>query len=249
MRARLLVAAAVCALTGPVTAQAPAAQQPPWKPKNLKFFPTDITRDALTQRMREFAFALDVRCQYCHAGGNGVTFDGVDFASDEKQTKVKARAMLKMTEEINMNLLTQIPSRAEPRVEVNCATCHRGLPLPKSLQTKLFEIVQTDGTDAAIARYRQLRKDDTLSGKYNFGEWEINELARHLIEAGNKPAAIAILEMNGEYYPRSASIETQLGSLFEATDKVKALQHYRQALEKNPDNQFAKERIAALEKR
>jgi hypothetical protein len=248
MRARLLAVVIVCALTGRVTAQTPAAQQPPWKARNLKFFPSDITREALVQRMREFAFALDVRCQYCHAGGDGVTLDGVDFASDEKPTKLKARAMLTMTEEINRNLLTQVPSRAEPRVEVNCATCHRGLPLPKSLQTKLLEIVQTDGVDAAIARYRQLRKDDTLSGKYNFGEWEINELARHLVDAGNKPAAIAFLEMNGGYYPQSASIETQLGVLFEATDKVKALQHYRQALEKDPNNQFARTRVAALEK-
>lgn len=250
MRARLLVVVAVCALTGPVTAQAPAAaaQQPPWKPKNLKFFPANITHDALLQRMREFAFALDVRCPYCHAGGNGVTLDGVDFASDEKNTKLTARAMLKMTEQINKNLLTQIPSRAEPRVEVTCATCHRGLKLPKSLQTTLFEIVQTDGTDAAIARYRQLRRDDTLSGRYNFGEWEINELARRLIEAGNKPAAIAILEMNGEYYPQSSAIDSQLGWLFEATDKAKALQRYKQAVEKDPTNQFAKGRIAALEK-
>src|SRR6516165_9539741 len=128
MRVRLLAVVIVCALTGHLTAQAPTAQ-PPWKAKNLKFFPADITRDALTQRMREFAFALDVRCQYCHAGGNGVTLDGVDFASDEKPTKLKARAMLKMTEQINKNLLTEVPSRAEPRVEVNCATCHHGLPL------------------------------------------------------------------------------------------------------------------------
>src|SRR5262249_10185416 len=148
---------------------------------------------------------------------------------------------------INKTLLPDVPSRAEPRVEVNCATCHRGLPLPKSLQTKLFEIVQTDGPDAAIARYRQLRKDDTLSGKYNFGEWEVNELARRLVEAGNRPGAIAILQMNGEYYPNSASIDTQLGQLFEATgDTANALQHYKQALGKDPKNQLAKNRIAAL---
>ena len=239
----------VCALSAGARAQSPAQSQPPWKAKNLKFFAADISRDALTQRMREFSFALDVRCQYCHAGGDGISFDGVDFASDDKPAKLKARAMLKMTEQINKNLLAEVPSRAEPRVEVNCATCHRGLALPKSLQTKLFEIVQTDGTDAAVARYRQLRKDDTLSGKYNFGEWEINELARRLVEAGNRPAAIAILDMNGEYYPKSASIDNQLGQQFEAAgDKAKALQHYRQALEKDPNNQLAKNRIAALEK-
>src|SRR3954469_13933642 len=89
----------------------PAAQQaapPPWKGKNLKFFPEDITREALVQRMREFSFALGVRCQYCHAGGDGVSFEGVDFASDEKAAKLKARAMLAMTAEINTGLLPKI---------------------------------------------------------------------------------------------------------------------------------------------
>jgi len=248
MHVRVAIAL-VCALGSAVGAQLAAQSQPPWKAKNLKFFPADISREALTQRMREFSFALEVRCQYCHAGGDGVSFDGVDFSSDEKPAKLKARAMLKMTEQINKNLLTEIPSRVEPRVEVNCATCHRGLPLPKSLQTTLFEIVQTNGADAAIARYRQLRKDDTLLGKYNFGEWEINELARRLVEVNNRPAAIAILEMNGDYYPKSASIENQLGQQFEAAgDKAKALQHYKQALEKDPNNQLARTRIAALEK-
>jgi len=51
------------------------AQQPPWEPKNLRYFPKDITREALVQRMREFSFALNVRCQYCHTGGDGISFD------------------------------------------------------------------------------------------------------------------------------------------------------------------------------
>src|SRR5262245_25258824 len=77
------------------------AQLPPWEPKNLRYFPKDITREALVQRMREFSFALNVRCQFCHAGGDGISFDGVDFGSDDKPAKVKARAMLKMMDVIN----------------------------------------------------------------------------------------------------------------------------------------------------
>ena len=48
--------------------------------------------------MREFSFALNVRCQYCHTGGDGISFEGVNFASDEKPAKVKARAMLRMVD-------------------------------------------------------------------------------------------------------------------------------------------------------
>lgn len=179
--------------------------QAPWKAENLQYFPKDISRPVLTQRMREFSFALGVRCQYCHAGGNGISFDGVSFSSDEKPAKVKARAMLRMVEQINSTQLTQLPSRAEPRVTVECSTCHHGVALPKSLQTTLFEIVQAQGAPAAIEKYRQLRRD-ALLGQYNFGEWEINELARRLTEAGDVKSAVAVLEMNLEFYPTSAEL-------------------------------------------
>ena len=177
----------------------------PWKGENLQHYPRDIARQELTQRMREFSFALGVRCQYCHAGGNGITFEGVSFASDEKPAKIKARAMLRMVDQINTVLLAQLPSRAEPRVAVDCATCHRGAALPKSLQTTLFEIVKAQGVAAAIDKYRQLRRD-ALLGQYNFGEWEINELARRLSEAGDLKSAVAILEMNLEFYPASVEL-------------------------------------------
>src|SRR5436309_14596364 len=99
MRRRLVVVGMVSVMVSGAAGRQ-QAEQPPWKAKNLQFFPEDITRDALTQRMREFSFALNARCQYCHSGGDGVSFDGVDFASDDKTEKVKARAMLKMTAEI-----------------------------------------------------------------------------------------------------------------------------------------------------
>jgi tetratricopeptide (TPR) repeat protein len=232
------------------TATALGAQQqtdPSWKGKNLQYFPKEISRGELVQRMREFSFALNVRCQYCHAGGDGISFDGVDFSSDEKDAKKKARAMLRLTEQINGTLLPQVPARAEPRVEVVCATCHHGLALPKSLQTTLLEIVNKDGAAAAVKRYRELRASDALSGRYNFGEWEINELARRLVEAKNTEAAIAILEMNGEFYPKSAEIDFQIAELHLLRgERDQALARYRTTLEKAPDHVRAKARIAEL---
>jgi tetratricopeptide (TPR) repeat protein len=242
---RIWIAAA--ALLGLATA---AAAQPPQPLENLQYFPKDIARDRLVQRMREFSFALGVRCQHCHSGGDGISFDGVDFSSDAKPAKVTARAMLRMLDQLNGPMLGALPSRAEPRVAVDCATCHRGLPLPKTLQTTLFEIVARDGAQAAVARYRQLRRDDTLSGRYNFGEWEINELARRLKEGGQDEAAIALMEMNGEFYPKSASIDWDLGELHRLRgDTARALARYRAALEKAPQMEQARRRIEELEKK
>ena len=244
---RYLLCLAFAALfAAPVAAQAPPA---PWKGENLQYFPKDIARPALVQRMREFSFALGVRCQYCHTGGDGVSFDGVVFASDDKVAKVKARAMLRMVDQLNNTMLAALPSRAEPRVTVGCATCHRGLALPKSLQTTLLEIVNSKSAEAAVAKYRELRRDDLVAGKYNFDEWETNELARRLTEAGDTAAAIAILELNGEFYPKSADIDFTLGELHRGRgENDKAIARYRAALEKAPQHQGAKRRLSELTK-
>lgn len=233
-------------VAAPSNAQSPQA---PWKGENLQYFPKDISRQQLTQRMREFSLALGVRCQHCHSGGNGVSFEGVSFAADDKPAKITARAMLRMIDQLNTVTLAQLPSRAQPRVVVDCATCHRGVLLPKSLQTTLFEIVEAQGAPAAVAKYRELRTDAAL-GRYNFGEWEINELARRLSEAGKEGAAIAILEMNGEFYPASAEIDVLIGEQYRRLgDRDRAIQRYRAALVKSPQQGMAKQRLEEMEKK
>ena len=247
MLARTLFLSLFIGLIAPVVA---APQAPPqWPPRNLQHFPKDISRDDLIQRMREFSFALGVRCEYCHAG-EGQSLQSVDFASDQKPAKQKARAMLKMVTTLNTSLLPDLPSRATPRVEVTCATCHRGLPLPKSLQVTLYELTKTAGATAAVERYRELRRDQMVSGKYNFGEWEVNELARRLATEGDAQSAITILELNGEFYPKSAEIDFQLGELhLKRGNGEQALARFRAAVEKRPDHQAARRRIEELEKR
>ena len=245
---RIAVLLMIVALAPAAPAQTPA--QPPWTPQNLQHFPKTITREALVQRMREFSFSLGVRCQYCHAGGDGVSLEGVNFGSDDKPAKLKARAMLRMVDQINGPVLAALPSRAEPKVGVDCVTCHRGLPLPKTLQTTLWETVNKDGVAAATARYRELRTNQTLTGRWNFGEWEINELARRLRDAGKVEEAIAILEMNGEFHPKSPDIDFHIGEMHLARgEKEKALARYRATLEKAPNYAPAKMRIAELDKK
>src|SRR5262245_23019721 len=169
---RFTLTAAALLIAAGALAQTPSAA--PWKGENLQYFPKDITREQLIQRMREFSFGLGVRCQYCHPGGDGVSFEGVSFSSDDKPAKTKARTMLRMLDQINNVSLPQLTARAQPRVSVECSTCHRGVAVPRSLQTVLVETVDAEGAAAAVDRYRTLRKD-ALLGRYNFGEWEVNE--------------------------------------------------------------------------
>jgi tetratricopeptide (TPR) repeat protein len=245
LRHALFLALAI-ASAAPSAAQSP----PPWKGENLQYFPKDISRERLTQRMREFSFALDVRCQYCHAGSDGVSFDGVSFASDDKPAKIKARAMLRMVEQLNSITLAQLPSRSQPQVVVDCATCHRGMALPKSLQTTLFEVIDAKGIPAAVATYRELHSKDDGIGRYNFGQWEMNELARRLAEAGKSDAAIAMLELNGELYPKSAEIDVLIGEQYRLRgDTARAIERYTAALTKSPQHPIATRRLEELKKK
>jgi len=223
------------------------AAQIPDKFENLKHFPKDITRDSLVQVMRGFSFALGVRCQYCHEGGDGVSFAGVKFASDEKPAKRKARYMLGMVDKINTQLLPGIEPKADPPVNVRCVTCHRGSPLPKTLEQVLMETVRKDGIPAALTRYRELRQNTLELGKFDFGEWSINETARKLTVAGDTAAAIALFELNLEFNPKSTSIDAFLGELFEKRgDKEKAIAHYEKAVIQQPNNPELKRRLAGL---
>jgi hypothetical protein len=155
-----------------------------------------------------------------------------------------------MVDQLNTVALPQLPARAEPRVQVECATCHRGLALPKSLQTTLLEVIDKEGVPAATARYRSLRENTLIFGRYNFGEWEMNELARRLAEAVKTDAAIAMLELNGEFNPKSPEIDFLLGELHrQRGERDRAVARYRAALEKAPKHQGAIRRLEELEKK
>jgi tetratricopeptide (TPR) repeat protein len=241
----LAAAAAAFALAAPGR----AAAQIPERFENLKVLPRDIPRDSLLQIMRGFAMSLGVRCQYCHVQRQGA--DGretFDFKSDDKDTKDKARFMMRMVRNLNGEVLPQVPHRREPPVGVSCVTCHRGLPVPTTLDRILTAAVDSAGAPAAIARYRQIRTDANLTaGRYDFSENTVNELARRLAAQGKTAEAVALLQMNGEFYPASGQIDFQLGEVYRMRgERDQALVRYRMAQEKDPNNPQIRRRIDEL---
>jgi tetratricopeptide (TPR) repeat protein len=197
--------------------------------------------------MRGFSFALGVRCQYCHAGGDGISFAGVSFDSDEKVAKRKARFMIRMVDSLNRIVLASLPGRTDPPVTIQCVTCHRGLSKPTTLQNVLMKTIEESGVDSAIKQYRGLRERTAMNGYFDFTEWRINELARGLVAANKVPEAIAIMEMNAEFNPRSGSIPFELGELYrQRGEKDKAIAAFQRVLQINPDNQQARQRLTEL---
>ena len=211
---------------------------------NLQFFDEDIPRDDLIEAMRQFSFALGVRCQFCHAGGDGISFEGVDFGSDDKPAKQRARYMLEMARAINTTLLRGIPDRRQPEVRVECATCHRGVPRPRMIDDILREVIADEGVDAGVQRYRDLRQEFGTGWSYDFGEWVVNDLAREYVAAGNADAAVALMRMNSDFHAGSPSVWSGLAEVeIEAGNRDAAVTALERAVELAPDNERLRARL------
>lgn len=238
-----LVCITAVALASPTVAHSQILE----KLTNLQFFPKDIARDTLVAKMRGITGALGVRCNYCHTGGNGQSLQGVDFASDDKVEKQKARQMMDIARRINTELLASLPDRESPPVSVECVTCHRGLPVPKTLLRELVTIATAKGADSAVAFYRKARADHPDDGVFDLSERTVSEAARSLVEAGETAEAIALLEVNAEFFPRSTRTLNQLAGAHEtAGHKEKAIELYKAVLAIMPNDPQARRRLTAL---
>jgi len=91
-----------------LVAATPAVAQIPTTFTNLQVLPKDIPRSELIATMRNIAGSLGVRCVHCHVGPDDL--QGMDFAIDEKRSKVAARAMLQMVRAINADYVSRLPA-------------------------------------------------------------------------------------------------------------------------------------------
>jgi tetratricopeptide (TPR) repeat protein len=223
-----------------------ASAQVPDKFTNLQYFPKTISRQELMANMRGFAFSLGVRCQFCHVAKEGNQLEQMDFPSDEKDTKKTARAMLRMVDAINQDYIAKM-ARAAP-IKVECVTCHRQLSIPKTMNALLAETIEKKDLPAAIALYRELRKNDLASGKYDFGETSLNILTESLLKQDKTKEAAAIMELNIEVNtPPSAWAYNLLAMSHVANKEVdKAKADYQKILELNPQNDWAKKQLEQL---
>jgi len=238
-----------CALTLVATlgGTVPIAAQLPDSFTNLQVFPEDISRQELVGFMRNFSLATGLRCSGCHEGEEGQPFSEYDFASDDRATKVKARAMLRMTGAINNEYLASLEDRGEPEIRVTCATCHGGINRPEPIGSVIARVMEADGTDGAVEHYRELRRDYHGTRAYDFGEQPLIEVGQTMAGGGSIEGAVALLELNAEFFPESGQTYTVLGEVHRAGgNNEAALAAYRRALEIDPDNPVAQRRIAEL---
>ncbi|NNF37953.1 MAG: c-type cytochrome [Gemmatimonadetes bacterium] len=224
-----------------------SAAQIPQEFTNLQVLPDDISRGELVQVMRGFSLATGLRCQDCHTGGDGQSFEGVDFADDGDEDKRKARYMLTMVREINESFLADLPDRDDPPVEIGCKSCHRGQPRPLLLTQDLRIALDEGGVEAMASRYRALRENFGMAGAFDFREWEVNTLGEALAAEGRPGHAAAVYELNAEFHPESVAIQGSLAQLYESIgDTTRAVARYERVLELAPGNAAATARLEAL---
>jgi len=238
-RALLEVAAVVLAV-----ACCPA-QQLPDKFSNLQVLPKDISKADLMQTMRGFAFALNVRCSYCHVEKSAKELD-LDFPADDKQAKRTARIMLMMVATVNRDYVAKI-GKPEP-VQVQCVTCHHGLTQPRPLNAVLADTFQKQGIDATIALYRDLRGKYYGTGQYDFGETPLNQFTETLMHAKKFKEAVAIMEVSfAENHPDSLRSYHMLAMSHQANGELeKAKADYRKVLQLHPDDRWARTQLDSL---
>lgn len=213
----------------------PAAGQVPETFTNLQFYPEDISRRDLLGAMRGFTSSLGVRCNHCHVGENPDNLDGYDFASDTKETKRTARAMLRMVAQINDTLLPA--TGRDDLVEVGCMTCHRGVATPQTLDRLLLAKVAGDGLEAALQTYRELRQEHYGGGAYDFSPATLDAVTESLaMGQGDLAAAQAVNDLNLEFHPDAAyTLFLRSRFLLRNGDRTGAIAALERAVAANPD--------------
>ena len=226
----------------------PAGHFPPDSLVNTKVIPHSTPVIQVIGAMRNFTSDLGVRCQFCHVGEEGKPLDAFNFTSDEKRTKLVARQMMLMVQEINRRVDT-LPGRAQGGLQVTCGTCHRGVSRPAPLASVLADIGTASGADSAVRAYKALRNRYYGRAAYDFGEGSLSTAAFRLGRAAKYDEAFAMLRLNEEFYPQSSGIAVFRGNIeLMRGDTTSAEAAFREAVRRDGTNEEAKGRLRAIGK-
>jgi len=222
---------------------------------NLQVWPKDTPPAVVLQFMNAFDDSLGVQCNYCHVEQGG----RFDFASDEKREKKVARQMILLRDSINVVLPAIVgkPAGAGPTsgdghpgapVRVLCSSCHRGLPVPASIADVVTDAATSGGGGSAgVARFKELRARYYGGQQYDFTENALLTIAQRAMNAKKPDDAIAYLQTNLEYYPKSARTYQAMAQARNARgDKPGAIKDLEKAVELDPENAQVRNQLQQL---
>jgi Photosynthetic reaction centre cytochrome C subunit len=219
-----------------------AGKFPPDSLVNTKVIPKTTPVIQVIGTMRNFAGDLGVRCQFCHLGQEGQPLGQFDFASDEKRTKLVARQMMLMVQEVNRRVDT-LPGHTAG-LEVTCRTCHRGVSKPVPLNALVTDAALAAGSDSALQLYRSLKQRYSNGDAYDFRETSLNTAAFRVGRANKVSDALAILAFNESMFPNSSGLSVFRGNiLLMKADTSGAAAAFREAIRRDSTNGEARGRL------
>ncbi len=173
--------------------------------------------------------------------GRGRGGPQIDYAADRKRQKQVARVMIAMTNDINAHLASGLGKPVSEIHRVECATCHRGITIPAQLPDVLRATMLGKGEGAAVAQYRELRQQYLDTGAYDFNDRVLLDLGRESLATKKPDDAIAWLQLNTEFYPKSAASYVELSRAHLAKrDRDSAIADLNKALSIDPSDAEAK---------
>jgi len=159
--------------------------------------------------------------------------------------------MMTLVNDINARLPTALGGRKPVAdiVRVQCATCHRGITNPAQLSDVLRQTMLGKGESAAVAQYRELRQGYQNTGAYDFREPVLLDLGREPLATAKPDDALAWLQLNLEFYPRSVPTLLALAQAHVAKrDRDAARSDLEKALALDPSNAEARRMLRAMPK-
>jgi len=115
-----------------------------------------------------------------------------------------------------------------------------------SMMVPICKAMQAGGMQAARARYSEIKGN---SDEYFLNQYQLIDAMLQFVSAGRLEAAIDLLNLNLEIFPESADSYTSLASLhFQKGDRSTAEAAVRKALSLQPDDVFAIEWLARIQK-
>jgi len=121
-------------------------------------------------------------------------------------------------------------------------------PPKRPVSAVLYETIRASGVAAAVSRYREIRSSG--QAEFDVAEAQLNRLGYELLGEKRPADAVEIFKLNVETFAESGNAHDSLAEAYmESGQNELAIKHYEKALELDPTNRNAVEKLNELVKR